>query len=84
MNIDRVEPSDLEAGVLTSSWFPRMEHPSFDHQQIEAVSKSFVAGLLLAIRAGNLKSDDTWNRLLPDYEVESAEAFLQKIWGVKV
>ncbi|KAJ4990483.1 NmrA-like family protein [Stagonosporopsis vannaccii] len=80
ISVDRVEPKDLEAGVLTSSWFPRIEHPSFASEQSETVSKSFVAGILLAIRAGNLKSDDTWNRLQPDYEVESVESFLRKVW----
>lgn len=83
MKVDRVEPSDLEAGVLTSSWFPRVEHPAFGPEKIEAISKSFVAGALLGIRAGSLQSDDTWNRLLPDYEVESAEAFLRRVWKGK-
>jgi len=78
--VDRVELSDLQAGVLTSSWFPRVEHPGIAPEMIEAISKSFSAGLLLAIRAGSLQSDDTWNRLLPDYKAESAEVFLRRAW----
>jgi hypothetical protein len=47
------------------------------------MAKTFVSGILLAVKAGAFDGSDEWNQLLPDYEFESAEKFLGKVWEGK-
>ncbi|KAJ4349157.1 hypothetical protein N0V95_004852, partial [Ascochyta clinopodiicola] len=75
-DITRIPIEGLEAGNWTSSWVPILHHPSLPPDHIEAVSRVFVAGLLLAAKEGALDTSDEWNKLLPDHGFEAAE----KVW----
>lgn len=68
----------LQIGEWTSSWLPKIEHPSIAPEHLETASKT-----LLAMHAGEFESDDTWNKLLPNYKIESAEGFLRRAWEGK-
>ena len=81
--IDRVDPTLLRAGTWSSSWIPKVDHPSIAPENVEAASRVITAGILLAIQAGAFESSDAWNMLLPNYEFEDAEDFLKKAWHGK-
>jgi hypothetical protein len=70
-------------GTWTSTWVPKIDHPSIPPDYVETASKTGVAGILLAVKEKAFESGDEWNRLLPDYEFTGAEAFLRKAWAGK-
>ncbi|UPX20658.1 uncharacterized protein EKO05_0010884 [Ascochyta rabiei] len=75
-DVTRISTEGLEAGDWTSSWVPILHHPTLHPDHVEAVSKVFITGLLLAAKEGAIDTSDEWNKLLPDHESETAE----KIW----
>lgn len=72
--------SDLEAAKVKAPWFPNVEHPAIPKDQAKDFLPQLVAGVLLAIHAGEWRVEDQWNRLLPGYEFTSAENFLKEHW----
>jgi hypothetical protein len=81
--VERLSADELKSGTWTSTWVPRVDHPSIPKDQIEIFSKLGTAGILLAIPAGALAVTDEWNRLLPDYKFTQADEFLSKAWHGK-
>lgn len=81
--IDKLDPEDLKAGQLKSSWAPTTTHSSIPDDQVEEVMAMIVSGLLMGISAGALSVSDEWNRLLPDYKFTQAEEFLAEAWKGK-
>lgn len=81
--MDEVQPSLLEAGIWSCSWFPQIEHVGLSPESAEAISKTLSTGILLGIRAGAFHSNNSWGALLPDYAFEGADYFLTKIWHDK-
>ncbi|KAK6527296.1 hypothetical protein TWF281_010483 [Arthrobotrys megalospora] len=81
--VEKLQADDLKAGVLKSTWIPRLAHPSIPVDQVDALSQGFISGVLLAIESGAYKVNDAWNQLLPDYEITKAEEFLTDIWRGK-
>jgi hypothetical protein len=73
----------LQDGTLSSSWVPKVEHPSVPVELVESASKVFLAGLLLAMKENAFETSEEWNTLLPDYKFTGAEAFLKKAWAGK-
>ena len=43
-------------------------------------SRVILAGVLIAVSAGNYVISDDWNRLLPEYKFIKAEEFLVETW----
>lgn len=82
--IEHVKAQDLEAGTWKTSWVPAIEHPSIPPEQVEALSGFFTSSILLAVNDNQLHvSDDTWNRLLPDYKFTDINEFLTEAWRGK-
>ncbi|KAJ4367257.1 hypothetical protein N0V83_006838 [Neocucurbitaria cava] len=83
VKVEKLKASDLEAGTWSSSWVPKLEHPSISPEQVEVISKGLTAGLVLAFGDEVFHSSEEWNKLLPDYEFEDAKTFLAKTWQGK-
>ncbi|KAJ5564102.1 NAD(P)-binding protein [Penicillium frequentans] len=81
--IDKVKAEDFASGDWTTPWMPALEHPSIPRENLEAMGRVVLAGILLAVNANELHVSDSWNRLLPDYEFTSVSAFLTKAWSGK-
>lgn len=75
--------TELESQTYSTSWHPEIEHASIPQEMRKSLTKMFVSGILLAVRAGDFDGSDEWNRLLPDYEFEGVEKFLGKVWEGK-
>lgn len=82
-SVDKVKGEDLKAGVVKSTWLPKVDHPAIPAEQMDALAASFVSGVILAMSVGAFSVSDEWNRLLPDYEMTRAEAFLAEAWRDK-
>jgi hypothetical protein len=70
----------LRKGIVESKWLPRTEHPSIPPEHWDAASKAIVPGILLAVKDGAFVSSDTWNKLLPNFDFQDAETFLEREW----
>ncbi|KAH8703547.1 hypothetical protein BGW36DRAFT_288746 [Talaromyces proteolyticus] len=81
--IEKMKAEDLQAGVVKSTWLPKVDHPAIPPEQVDALSASFVSGVLLGMSAGAFRVSDEWNRLLPEYEMTGAEDFLADAWRCK-
>jgi hypothetical protein len=81
--VDKVPTDAMEDGTWSSSWLPKVDHPSIPPEHVEMASKTVTAGILLAIKDGAFECGNVWNKLLPGYDFESAEAFLKKAWAGK-
>lgn len=79
-DVERLDPADLKAGIVHSSWKPKIEHPSITAEQIEELESQFVSGIVLSMGSGVMDGSDEWNKLLPEYNFTSAEAFLSEFW----
>ncbi|KAM0328167.1 hypothetical protein ACHAQA_005574 [Verticillium albo-atrum] len=79
-NVERLQVEDLKAGVNTSDWRIKTEHPAIDPAQAEAFGTMFVTSLLQALPAGSLRVTDEWNQLLPGHEFTQPEEFLTEFW----
>ncbi|PPJ54684.1 hypothetical protein CBER1_05980 [Cercospora berteroae] len=82
-DVEYLQISDLEAGNITSSWLPVIDHPAFTPEQARALAEKLLSGMVLGIHAGALKVSDEWNQLLPDMQFTQAEAFLKQGWEGK-
>lgn len=78
--VDKVTIEDLEAGSLKASWGLEAVHHSVDKNQAMALLKVVSIGILLSSSKGAWDVSDEWNRLLPNYEFDSVEGFLGKVW----
>jgi hypothetical protein len=78
--LNKVKLEDLEVGVLKTTWIPEIRHPSVTQDQIAAVSKIIIIGMLVSISKGAWTVSDEWNRLLPDYKFTEVEEFLSDVW----
>ncbi|KAH8887614.1 NAD(P)-binding protein [Thozetella sp. PMI_491] len=81
--IERLEATDLKAGVVKSTWLPTVDHPAIPPEQVKALAAGMTAGMLLAISAGAMSVSTEWNELLPDCSVTRAEDFLTEAWRGK-
>ena len=81
--IETLERNDVKAGLVTSSWIPKAEHPAIPPDQVVEFSKIGLCGMLLATSAGALKVSTEWNQLLPEYTFSSPESFLSHQWKDK-
>ncbi|KAK3312309.1 hypothetical protein B0H66DRAFT_396595 [Apodospora peruviana] len=82
-SVEKLKTEDLKTGEIKSSWWPRVGHPSVPKEQVDAMSKMFLAGCLLGAAAGAYTVSDEWNRLLPDYKFTGIEEFLSDVWAGK-
>lgn len=81
--MERIKAEDFEKNTWTSSWVPKLDHPSIPLDQVDVYSKMGAACILLAISAGAYNCSDEWNHLLPDYEFTQPEEFLTAAWRGK-
>jgi hypothetical protein len=80
---ETLQADDLKAGVVKSSWKPKVEHPSLPAEQSEAMAGALVTGMLLGTDSGVWSVSTEWNKLLPDYKFTKAEDFLTEVWSGK-
>ncbi|CAK1366037.1 uncharacterized protein RHO25_010810 [Cercospora beticola] len=52
-DVEYLQISDLEAGNITSSWLPVIDHPAFTPEQARALAEKLLSGMVLGIRAGD-------------------------------
>ncbi|KAK4199963.1 NAD(P)-binding protein [Triangularia verruculosa] len=81
--VERLKPEDLKAGIVNSTWLPKVDHPSLPPSEIESMTKGFLSGMLLGISVGVMRVSDEWNRLLPAYKFTGVEEFLTEAWENK-
>ncbi|GAB1315617.1 2'-hydroxyisoflavone reductase [Madurella fahalii] len=81
--VERLNPDDLKATTVKSSWMPEVRHHSVTPEDAKMLRPMFVAGILLGIAAGAFSVSDEWNRLLPDYKFNKAEDLLANFWREK-
>ncbi|KAK6332987.1 hypothetical protein TWF718_010813 [Orbilia javanica] len=81
--VEKLKVEDLKAGVVKSTWIPKVSHPSLSADEIESLSQGFTSGILLALSDGAYRVNDAWNRILPDYKITQAEEFLAGVWHDK-
>ncbi len=85
--VDKVRLSDLEAGLLRSSWSLGARHPSFqddgEADRLEAALKMVMVGTLLSCARGAWDVSDAWNQRLPGYGFTRVEEFLKGVWEGK-
>ncbi|KAM0148892.1 hypothetical protein ACHAPG_009754 [Botrytis cinerea] len=78
--VESVEKSDLEKGILTSSWFPVIVHSSVSEDLRDAFSQSYFSAFILALERGGWDASNEWNELLPKFCFTYAEEFLSNVW----
>ncbi|KAK6603050.1 NmrA-like family protein [Botrytis cinerea] len=78
--VESVEKSDLEKGILTSSWFPVIVHSSVSEDLRDAFSQSYFSAFILALERGGWNASNEWNELLPKFCFTYAEEFLSNVW----
>ena len=81
--VERISTKGLEDSTWSSSWLPKVDHPSIPMEHVESASKMMIAGILLAMKENAFVTSKEWNTLLPDYEFTGAETFLRKMWAGK-
>ncbi|KAF3926113.1 hypothetical protein ABW21_db0203258 [Orbilia brochopaga] len=81
--IEEVEAEDLKAGVVKTTWLPKIDHPAIPAEQVNTLAASFLSGALLGMSAGAFSVSDEWNKLIPGYEMTRAEDFLADAWRDK-
>ncbi|KAI5212996.1 hypothetical protein AUEXF2481DRAFT_44529 [Aureobasidium subglaciale EXF-2481] len=81
--VERIPPDQLKDGSWTSSWSPKIDHPSIQPQEDDQLSRYMVSSILQAVSAGDFICSDEWNKLLPDFEFAAAEDFLAEAWKGK-
>ena len=81
--IEKLKAEDLNAGIIKSSWLPKVAHPSIPKDQLESLAGILLSGVLQGFGAGAFNVSDEWNKLLPDFEFTPAEPFLGKAWENK-
>ncbi|KAF7185533.1 Oxidoreductase BOA1 [Pseudocercospora fuligena] len=79
--IETLKRSDLEQNKVLCSWIPKVDHPAVG--DYENLPEKLNASVLLSIADEDLNVGNEWNKLLPEYEFQGAEDFLQKIWNGK-
>ncbi|KAK0614645.1 hypothetical protein B0T14DRAFT_463173 [Immersiella caudata] len=80
--VEKLQAADLQAGIVNSSWRPKVDHPIFrdSPEQAAAMEKVLLVSLLLAFSAGTFDGSDEWNKLLPEYKFTGLEEFLSGAW----
>lgn len=81
--IEKLKAQDLESGTWTTSWQPKLDHPSIPPEQADMFSRIILTGVLLALSVDAYNVSDEWNQLLPDYKFTQAEDFLAEAWRGK-
>ena len=79
--IDYVKVEDLERGVLDTSWSLTAKHKAAEREgNGDAMLKQVAIGMLLSAREGAWDVGNEANVLFQDFEFESVEKFLGKVW----
>lgn len=81
--VDRLKVDDLKAGLVKSSWLPKVSHPAIPPEQADALAGMFLAGMSLGISCGALNVSDEFNQLFPDYYFVQPRDFLLAAWQGK-
>ncbi|KAI5460194.1 hypothetical protein BGZ63DRAFT_266333 [Mariannaea sp. PMI_226] len=81
--VEKLKASELMNGTWHAPWLPKADHPSIPVEQVDTLSRTIVAGLLLAMSAKAFHCSDEWNKMLPDYNFTQPEAFLAAAWHGK-
>ncbi|CAG9940309.1 unnamed protein product [Clonostachys rosea f. rosea IK726] len=75
-----LKSEDLDAGLLKTENYTRLDLPSTPPDQIDAFSKVAAIGVLRAISRGVWDVSDEWNKIFPDYEFAKTDEILQGLW----
>lgn len=78
--VDWLKMEDLQAGIVKTDRYARLDIPSIPKDHIGAFSKMATAGILIAMSKGVWTVSDEWNKIFPDYEFEQVDTFLKKLW----
>lgn len=81
--IEKLTADELGSGSWTTSWVPRLDHPSTPAEQVDMFSRIIVAGFLLAASANAYHCSNEWSQLLPEYKFTQPEEFLAEAWRGK-
>ncbi|KAK4160322.1 hypothetical protein QBC43DRAFT_114166 [Cladorrhinum sp. PSN259] len=79
--IEVLDIQDLRAGVLKSSFTPKLDHPAI-RELDEATKTAFISSaytsLLVTVVEGHAVISDEWNRIFPDYKFLGFDEFISK------
>ncbi|KAH8730309.1 NmrA-like family protein-like protein [Phaeosphaeriaceae sp. PMI808] len=81
--VEHVRSEDIQAGVLESSWVPRLEHPTIPEERKDELSRRFVIHFFAAMLNGSWEVGDEFNRRFPEYQFVGLEEYLTKAWEGK-
>jgi hypothetical protein len=81
--IEVIDPKDLAAGDLKTTWLPTLSHPSIPSDQLDAFARMVWPELIASVERGDWDTSDEWNQLLPDLKLTDCKTFLRKIWAGK-
>ncbi|KAK5662281.1 hypothetical protein OQA88_8187 [Cercophora sp. LCS_1] len=86
-DVTKLKLSDIQAGVINSSWVPMPNHNSVAHMTEEeklALGKTITRGTLLSFGTGTWKASNEWNKLVgKDHKFKTYESFLTEFWAGK-
>ena len=82
-SVEHVKGEDVRKGVLNTEWVPQMSHPVIPSEDRAQWSKDFLVMFLVGILNGAWDVSGEWNQRFPEYEFQSAEAYLRKAWEGK-
>ncbi|KAK2737810.1 hypothetical protein FQN57_007368 [Myotisia sp. PD_48] len=78
--VTTVKGEDLAAGVVKSSWMPRVDHPSLTPEIREQIGPMVLLSCLRAVQNGDTDIEPVWNNLLPEMKFTGVEAFLEGVF----
>jgi hypothetical protein len=79
-DVEYVKSSDVEKGVLDTSWVPEFDHPVIPVDSREEFSRSFVIDFFNAMKRGAWDVSGEWNERFPEYRFVGLEEYLSKAW----
>ncbi|KAF7588116.1 hypothetical protein BBP40_006149 [Aspergillus hancockii] len=75
--VERVTPEERE---FKTDWYPIVQHPSISKDRVDEISKMVTLDFVQGAWKGGWSVSDEWNKLLPNYQFTSVEAYLEALW----
>ncbi|KAF9878516.1 NmrA-like protein [Colletotrichum karsti] len=82
--VETVDEEAVEAGRLTTSWYPLIEHAGVPEGRKEELSKLASLNFLKATINGSWNVSEEWNNLLPHIQFTDARRYLAQVWEDKL
>ncbi|CAI6338336.1 unnamed protein product [Periconia digitata] len=81
--VEYVRGEDIEKGVLTSEWVPRMTHHAIPEEKRDGFSRDFMVMMMQGVLRGSWEVGTEWNERFKEYEFMGLEEYLGKAFEGK-